>query len=322
MEDATRILDAGTQDYPLDASASASAESCPHCSTMIQPGSMFCSSCGYQRNTWAAAKAQATASASPAVDRGPALYELRDIHGNTYALPAGESVLGRGEVDISIADGYLSRQHARFTATHESLSIMDLGSANGSFVADLKLIKEAPHELQDGQEFILGKLSFVVRELAAQAPDERLISSVEAAYSDVAVDEVAGEASSENIEIEAAESLREASSWCLEHGAHGTLSIPLGELTLGRSASKSDIPISGDGFISGLHGKLLATEDGLAYTDLGSTNGSMLNGVALEANVETRLTVGDKLQLGQTEFEVSLASTEIEGNSDEPKVMA
>lgn len=323
MEDVTRILDAGTQDYPLDASASHSAESCPHCSAVIQPGNMFCTSCGYQRNTWAAsAGAHAPAGTESDTERGPALFELHDTNGNIYTLPAGDSILGRGEVDLSIADGYLSRRHALFSAAPGSLSLSDLGSANGSFVSDVKLIREVPHELQDGQKFTLGKLDFVVKALVAPAVETTLISSVEEAYSDLAVDEAADQASSEIIEIEMSEPPRELSNWCLEHSAQGTLAIPLGELTLGRSTNKADIPISGDGFISGLHGKLIADEAGLSYSDLGSTNGSMLNGSALEPNVVVSLSEGDMLQLGQTEFTVSHASEEIEGNSDEPKVMA
>ena len=330
MEDATRILDAGTQDYPLDASASQSAEDCPHCSTNIAPGKMFCPGCGYQRNTWAASSAAAASQAqsAPSEDRGPAIFEIIDDAGNCYGLPDGESVLGRGVAEISIADGYLSRRHAVFTVSAGKLSFSDLGSANGSFVGDLKLERDVPHSLIDGQKITLGKLGFTVRALQPEHASEDNLTATEADYSDVSV-ELASDSdiSQEAAEVLPADPPHVASGWCLEHSAHGTLDIPLGVITLGRSAGKADIPISGDGYVSGLHGRLTASADALSFEDLGSTNGSLVNDEPAAANLAIELREGDKLQLGQTEFVVSrdsaeLGADEIEGNSDEPGLMA
>jgi hypothetical protein len=72
------------------------------------------------------------------------------------------------------------------------------------------------------------------------------------------------------------------------------------ELTLGRAAGCT-ISIPDDTFISQLHARVY-TENGEVYIeDLGSTNGSMLNG-----NRVTRASVihrGDRLQLGSTVLE-------------------
>ncbi|MEZ5338907.1 MAG: FHA domain-containing protein [bacterium] len=330
MDDSTRILESGTQDYPLDAGIASGTESCPHCSTSIGSGLMFCPSCGYQRGTWAAAASAPSGTAtagSLASERGPALFELVEESGSSHALPEGVSVLGRGEVEISIADGYLSRRHASFTAAPGRLSVSDLGSANGSFIGDLRLERDVEHELQDGQSLRLGNTSFTVRSLdfepAAQA-SETLINPVQADYSDVDSSTAEADTSLDVDTSDAVQAGRELSGWCIANDQSGNLAIPLGETTLGRSASRADLQISGDGYVSGLHGLLAASSEGLTYSDLGSTNGSKVNGEPVAANDEVSLMNGDRLQLGQTEFLVSYSGPEggIEGNPDEPGVMA
>ena len=314
MEDSTRILDAGTEDYPLDAGLASSAETCPFCSSTIAPGSQFCPSCGYQRGTWAASASQAAVEDAVDVDRGPGLFELVDADGNSYPLPAGETVIGRGEVDLQIANGYLSRRHALFLVSEDSVTFSDLGSANGSFVGDLKLDRETPHPLEDGQQIRLGQLDLTLRRMESAADATQLVEQpVET--------EEAPETETEDVATESADTVesdeRPLSRWTLENDSHGSLSIPVGELTLGRSASKADLQISGDGYVSGLHGMLTATDDELSYTDLGSTNGSMVNGEALPANEEASLSAGDNLQLGQTSFVVGMLS-----DDDQPEETA
>ena len=52
-------------------------------------------------------------------------------------LPPGEYVIGRSpEVEIFAETPLLSRQHARLTINYDHLLIEDLGSSNGTFVAD------------------------------------------------------------------------------------------------------------------------------------------------------------------------------------------
>jgi pSer/pThr/pTyr-binding forkhead associated (FHA) protein/tetratricopeptide (TPR) repeat protein len=52
-------------------------------------------------------------------------------------LPPGEYVIGRSpEVEIPVETPLLSRQHARLTINYDHLLLEDLGSSNGTFVAD------------------------------------------------------------------------------------------------------------------------------------------------------------------------------------------
>ncbi|MDD3516636.1 MAG: VWA domain-containing protein [Synergistaceae bacterium] len=73
---------------------------------------------------------------------------------------------------------------------------------------------------------------------------------------------------------------------------------------VGRSASRANLVIEGDLGISGAHLKIHEREKGLYVEDLGSTNGTFLNGVALSGPY--RLKDSDLILLGGTELRVSL----------------
>ncbi|MEO5901485.1 MAG: FHA domain-containing protein [Ilumatobacteraceae bacterium] len=77
--------------------------------------------------------------------------------------------------------------------------------------------------------------------------------------------------------------------------------FPLGqEISVGRTTSCT-ITIPDDSFVSQLHARVY-TLDGIAYAeDLGSTNGTYLNGKRLIA--PQQMVKGDRLQIGNTIFE-------------------
>jgi adenylate cyclase len=89
--------------------------------------------------------------------------------------------------------------------------------------------------------------------------------------------------------------------------------LPDGETSLGR-ADENDIVLSGD-LVSRRHAKLHAQGDELALEDLGSRNGSRLNGDALKGTVP--LKAGDTLTVGENTLSVrqpqkaETASTEV-----------
>lgn len=58
--------------------------------------------------------------------------------------------------------------------------------------------------------------------------------------------------------------------------------------------------------VSRQHAALIPMPDGIGVQDLGSTNGTRLNGVVLEAGRTYRIADGDQLQLGQLLLEVHL----------------
>jgi pSer/pThr/pTyr-binding forkhead associated (FHA) protein len=60
--------------------------------------------------------------------------------------------------------------------------------------------------------------------------------------------------------------------------------------------------ISTDSFVSGSHAKLVFESGRYSVIDIGSTNGTRLNGRKLTANVPETLASGDTIQFGQTAF--------------------
>jgi pSer/pThr/pTyr-binding forkhead associated (FHA) protein len=76
-------------------------------------------------------------------------------------------------------------------------------------------------------------------------------------------------------------------------------------LVLGRQAA--DLPID-DPEVSRRHAALRPADDGLEIEDLGSLNGTWVNGTRIQGAV--RLEAGDRVQLGDTSFEVRMGLAE------------
>lgn len=71
--------------------------------------------------------------------------------------------------------------------------------------------------------------------------------------------------------------------------------------TIGRGAFNS-IVISDDSFVSGSHAKIVLSSGVYRITDLGSTNGTRINGEKINQYTATDLENGDKVHFGQTGF--------------------
>ena len=71
-------------------------------------------------------------------------------------------------------------------------------------------------------------------------------------------------------------------------------------LTFGRSEDNV-VPLPGDDYASGNHARVESGLDGTWVVDLGSTNGTYVNGERVDGR--RRLHEGDRLQIGDTELE-------------------
>ena len=71
------------------------------------------------------------------------------------------------------------------------------------------------------------------------------------------------------------------------------------QLTIGRGG-QNDIPIRSDEYASARHARFEPRQDGVWVQDLGSTNGTYLNGARLEQ--PRRLTQGDIVRIGETDL--------------------
>ena len=86
--------------------------------------------------------------------------------GALLRLSEGENLIGRDDdVAVRIDVAGVSRRHARITALGGRFTLDDLGSKNGTFLREERLL--APADLEDGDAFRLGQTRLVFRRKSA-----------------------------------------------------------------------------------------------------------------------------------------------------------
>jgi pSer/pThr/pTyr-binding forkhead associated (FHA) protein len=298
----------------------ANDESCPACEASIPGGVEFCPKCGYQRGTWAgdgtAAAAPSANGAAPAAAAGPGLWTL-SAGGQSWPLNAGTYAIGRGEVDIRIDDSFASRRHAQLEVTASSVTLTDVGSSNGTFIGERRLEANAAEQLADDATFKVANTELTLAKSQAAADATVVAAPQETAEPEgtQVMDANAGQQQDsegttidEQAQLPPDQEVQEpaipsASHWELHRENGETIPLGFGECTLGRKESANCV-IADDSYVSGVHCRLIATEDRLEVTDLGSTNGTFVNEARLDPQQPWKLTSGDKLRIGQTTFVV------------------
>ena len=86
------------------------------------------------------------------------------------------------------------------------------------------------------------------------------------------------------------------SSPALEEG--DVLTLDVHALTMGRGAN-NDVPLPDDEYASGRHARFEPRRDGVWLEDIGSTNGTFVNGIRLSR--ERKLVAGDVVRIGETD---------------------
>jgi serine/threonine protein kinase len=134
------------------------SKACPLCTTLNRSNARFCRRCGH---VFVPPLPPVLAVVQPTRAR----WE--------YPLQKASILIGRpggqAQVDFDVSfydpDGYVSRNHARITADQRRYHVVDLGSANGTFVNGERLVPQTPRWLRNGDEIGLGQvvLKFVVR---------------------------------------------------------------------------------------------------------------------------------------------------------------
>ena len=196
--------------------------------------------------------------------------------GAPLAFPVGqdEAVLGR-EAGLAVSlplDG-ISRRHARITWDGQIHWLEDLGSTNGTFLNGQGIRRERLRHLD---VVTLGRkvdLVFVLK--GDEAASVMRLGVVRAAL-------VEGEGEERH-------------------------DVPVGELTLGRSTACNVIVASG--VVSSLHARILRGPEQVVVEDLGSANGTFVNGARVQT---TELHQGDVISLaGAASFRVELELGEV-----------
>jgi pSer/pThr/pTyr-binding forkhead associated (FHA) protein len=191
---------------------------------------------------------------------------FRDRRGRVqpFSLRGAESVIGRDTgIAVPISRDGVSRRHARIVVEGGEYVLEDLDSTNGTFLNGQQVARDALRHLD---VISLGKdldLIFLLR--GDEARTIRKVGVLDAAL------------------------LRDAP------GA-GPEPIPPGEVTLGRSTACNIV--SPQGAVSKIHCRIVRTQTQVTVEDLGSSNGTFVNGERLMTAI---LHDGDSLGLASVE---------------------
>jgi hypothetical protein len=92
------------------------------------------------------------------------VFERGPLAGQSVSLEGGTLVAGRGEgSDLRLPETGVSRQHARFQASAQGWTVVDLGSTNGTFVNEQRLPANQPYLLRPGDRVAIGSSILVVQ---------------------------------------------------------------------------------------------------------------------------------------------------------------
>ncbi|NWF68792.1 MAG: FHA domain-containing protein [Chloroflexi bacterium] len=156
---------------------------CPYCGYKNRPGVLFCEECGKNLQAEAnatlptrkidegakdlAAKATwGTARFNPA---SSIIIHVRDSAEPIILQPTKRTVVGRSDSsstqkpDLDLTpygalEKGVSRLHAAIERSEDTLTLIDMGSSNGTHLNGQRLIPDQPRVLRDGDEIRFGKL--------------------------------------------------------------------------------------------------------------------------------------------------------------------
>jgi hypothetical protein len=271
--------------FAPQASAAANAAAsgmrrCPSCGSDVPPSFRFCGTCGFRMDEQSGAMPMPQ---PPAPNLPPQMQRARlsmtlirpdGSEGGTHDLRPGENRLGRTFGPVFENDGYLSPTHAELTIRGSNGVVRDLDSLNGVFV---KMTGE--EELTSGQIIRIGQelLRFeLITPPEPTADGTELMGSPNPGY------------------------------W-------GKLTIIIGRditgaafpllgdsITLGRERGEINFP--DDGYVSGLHARVILRDGRVFLADLGSSNGTFV-----KVNGERAVGHESFVLLGQQLFRLNLA---------------
>lgn len=257
----------------LNATVTIKPIQCPVCKTFNPAGLMFCKECGliFDRAL------PDDAFGAPSVQ----LPVLIDSNGREHPIRPGANTIGR-EADIMLTDAQVSRRHASLQSADGGFTLEDLGSTNGTKVNGRALAAGEKATVQPGDT-----LSFGTFDVKLQLPGGG--ANVTQAF---VSNKTAAIAAAPKLDESAAKLVGSDQSWGLKAGVN----------TFGRKAD-NDVMIA-DPYVSGRHGVIEIAEDGVFLTDVGSTNGTMLNDAKLAPNMRTAIREDDVIRLGSIELRI------------------
>jgi pSer/pThr/pTyr-binding forkhead associated (FHA) protein len=280
--EATRVINAPTGNFPGgfgDQTQQALTAVCPVCQSPNIPSERYCQDCGFLLGS---------ATVVDSLPDAGTLPRLVDADGREFALNPGVNTVGREAADVLLADLSVSRRHAQLTLENGVLTVEDLGSSNGTKVGGKRLGAGERAPAYDGDTIRFGTVSLTLSIPGGPPPPAGALPA------------------------EASPSLAPAPAAApappVDRGeAVGRIALPdgverplyAGVNTVGRR-SANDVVIV-DSFMSGRHAEIHCDPDGtVRLIDVGSTNGTFVNGERLAPNAPVELTDGQAVTMGKT----------------------
>lgn len=157
---------------------------CVYCGQKNREGLLFCEECGQnliddRTNATLPTRqldqlpnelaAKATWGTARFGQGSAVIIHVRDAAEPVTLQPARKTILGRADATSSVQPDFdltpygalekgVSRIHAAVERSEDTLTIVDMGSSNGTHLNGQRLLPDQPRVLRDGDEIRLGKL--------------------------------------------------------------------------------------------------------------------------------------------------------------------
>ncbi|MDX1931057.1 MAG: FHA domain-containing protein [Capsulimonadales bacterium] len=267
-----------TQFFVLPERCAMDVSPCPLLTGAMSPDDGFCRECGVMLG----------APLGEGMLQRP-LPKLIDMQGREFALHVGQNIVGREGADIMLPDKTVSRRHAVIGVEETgAVWVEDTGSTNGTTRDNVPLERQQRAYLADGMTLQFGSIRVKVVIPAGVSVDLDALPAPERVSRE------------ENVPALAAPG--GATPAAVLVGFDGSTHVLTStNTTFGRRPGNT-IVLTGDSYISGSHAQITYENDRFLLTDLGSTNGTKVNGQRLAAHTPVVLNEGDEVMMGQTTF--------------------
>ncbi len=271
---------------------------CPVLQGHVTPEDRFCPECGVLRQQSGSGQEAGTEEGAAA----PLSARLEEASGQVHLLRRGNNLVGREVAEVLLNDKTISRQHARLEVTESGQVLLeDLSSTNGTQINDRPLSPHLTRAVTNGDTLRFGSvLTTLVLPTAEEALPAQHVPEPLGALLAEKVDPPGSDGQPRLIEIKAG-------------APHGTTPreflLAPGITSFGRRP-ESTVVLQGDPYVSGSHAQIIADDGTVRLVDVGSTNGTLLNGQRLTIDEPVTLTSGDLIVIGGSTLRFESVSAE------------
>ena len=266
---------------------------CPVCRTPNPPSETYCIDCGF---LLASEPTGVSVELEPVADYG----KLIAADGSReFALHLGDNTVGRENADVLLSHNTISRSHAAVIVDADRVWVEDRGSTNGTLIDGQKIAADEKAELKDGSEVMFGSFVLKYQAPATQQPPAEFDDAQETDQEEVEI--------SDSVEVEEEiDDAQPAVAELVSQDGVFRFDIHDGVNAIGRREADNDITIP-DPYCSGRHADLVHSDGTFTLTDVGSSNGTAVNGARVEPNVPHIVRDADEITIGQTLFRLEVA---------------